>query len=160
MPRAPAKIRKRFIEGETEVLDPELEETLVWGYVRVLDIFCTMRSIDEWQAAWSRWRDKVLPKVIEHRPGTRPVAAYVCGEIPRREFRINLPEDTGWKHIQVRDRDGKIARHWLDAPPTFLDPEVKHLQRLGLCDADELRRHREWMRRGDDPYPLEMSLHD
>ena len=46
MPRACANIRKRVIEGETEVLDPELEETLVWGYVRVLDIFCTMRSID------------------------------------------------------------------------------------------------------------------
>lgn len=160
MPRAPAKIRKRFIDGHTEVLDFETEECLVYGYPVVLDTLATMRSVDEWQAAWSRWRDVVLPKVLEHRPGTRPVAAYVCGEIPRRELRINLPENTGWKHIDVRDRNGKVVRHWLDAPTTFLDHEVKHLQRLGLVDADELRRHREWLRRGDDQYPLEMSLHD
>jgi hypothetical protein len=160
MPRAPARIRKRFVEGVTEVLDYETEECLVYGYPLVFDTLATMRSIDEWQAAWSRWRDVVLPKALEYRPGTRPVAMYVLGEIPRREWRINLPENTGWKHIEARGRDGKLTRHWLDAPPTFLEPEVKHLQRLGLVDADELRRHREWMRRGDDPYPLEMSLHD
>ena len=160
MPRAPAKIRKRLIEGQTEVLDDETEECLVYGYPVVLDTLATMRSVDEWQHAWSRWRDTVLPKVIEHRPGTRPVAMYVLNLIPAREWRINLPENTGWRHIEVRDRDGKIARHGLAAPATFLDPEWKHLQRLGLVDADELRRHREWMRRGDDPYPLEMSLHD
>jgi hypothetical protein len=160
MPRAPARIRKRFIEGQTEVLDHETEETLVWGYVRVFDTYCTMKTVDEWRAAWSRWRDVVLPKALEYRPGSRPIAMYVLGEIPAREWRINLPENTGRKHIEVRGRDGKLTRHWLDAPPTFLDPEVKHLQRLGLVDADELRRHREWVRRGDDPYPLEMSLHD
>jgi hypothetical protein len=160
MPRAPARIRKRFVEGETEMLDPETEETLVWGFVRVLDHFCTMRSIDEWQASWSRWRDTVLPKALEYRPGSRPIAMYVLGEIPVREWRINLPENAAWKHIDVRGRDGKLTRHWLDAPATFLDPEVKHLQRLGLVDADELRRHREWVRRGDDPYPLEISLRD
>lgn len=160
MPRAPAKIRKRFMDGQTEVLDFETEECLVYGYPVLFDWLATMRSIDEWEAAWSRWRDVVLPKVLEHRPGTRPVAMYVLGEIPRREWRINVPENTGWKHIEVRGRDGKLTTHWLDAPATFLDPEVKHLQRLGLVDADELRRHREWKRRGGDPYPLEMSLHD
>jgi hypothetical protein len=159
MPRAPARIRKRYVEGQTEVLDFETEETLVFGYVRVLDVFCTMRSVDEWQAAWSRWRHVIEPKVIEYRPGTRAVAEYVLGLIPPREWRINLP-DTAWKHIEVRGRDGKPIRHWLNAPPMFLEPEIKHLQRLGLVDADELRRHREWMKRGDDPYPLEMSLHD
>lgn len=160
MPRAPARIRKRFVEGVTEVLDHETEETLVWGYERVFDTYCTMKSIDEWQAAWSRWRDTVLPKALEYRPGTRPIAMYVLGEIPAREWRINLAVNAGWPHIEVRGRDGKLTRHWLDAPTTFLDPEWKHLQRLGLVDADELRRHREWVRRGDDPYRLEMSLHD
>jgi len=159
MPRAPARIRKRYVEGQTEGLDFETEETLVFGYVRVLDVFCTMRTVDEWAAAWSRWRDVIQPKVIEFRPGTRAVAEYVLGLIPAREFRINLP-NTAWKHIEVRGRDGKPIRHWLNAPPTFLEPEVKHLQRLGLVDADELRRHLEWMRRGDDPYPLEASLYD
>ena len=155
MPRAPARIRRTFVDGVTEVLDHETEETLVWGYVRVFDTYCTMKTVDEWHAAWSRWRDVVLPKALEYRAGTRPVAAYVCGEIPRRELRINLTENSGWKHIEVRGRDGKLTRHWLDAPPTFLEPEVKHLQRLGLVDADELRRHREWQRRGVDTYPLE-----
>jgi hypothetical protein len=160
MPRAPARIRKRFIEGQTEVLDHETEECLVWGYPRVFDTLATMRTVDEWRAAWSRWREVVLPKVLEHRPGTRPVAMYVCGEIARRELRINLPDNAGWKHIEVRGRDGKMTRHWLNAPETFLEPEIKHLLRLGLVDADELRRHRAWMRRGGCSYPSEMSLHE
>ena len=160
MPRAPAKIRKRFIEGQTEVLDHETEETLVYGWPLVFDTLASMRTVDEWRAAWSRWREIVLPKVIEHRPGTRPVAMYVTGELPRRELLITLPETSGWRHIDVRDRSGRITRHWLDAPATFLEPEIKHLQRLGVVDADELRRHREWMRRGGDPYPLEMSLYE
>jgi len=159
MPRTPARIRKRFIEGQTEVLDYETEECLVYGYPTTLDTLATMRSIEQWQAAWRRWRDVVLPKVLEHRPGTRPLAMYVLGEIPRRELRINIPENNGWKHIEVRGRDGKLTRHWLDAPATFLDPEVRHLQRLGLVDAEELRRHREWQRSGVDSYPLEVSLY-
>lgn len=168
MPRAPAKIRKRFIEGTTEVLDWETEECLLYGYPLVFDTLASMRSIDDWRAAWSRWRDVVLPKCIEHRPGTRPVAMYVCGGIPRRELRINTPETAGWKHIDVRDRNGKVVRHWLDAPTTFLEPEAAYLYRLGIIDGAELRRHKAWLRKPNpecgtctiDTYPLEMSLHE
>ncbi len=160
MPRAPARIRKRFIEGTTEVLDHEMEECLVYGYPLVLDTLASLRTIDEWRAAWSRWRDTVLPKVLEHRPGTRPAAMYVLGEIPRRELRINVPDAVYGTHIDVRGRDGKTTRHWLAAPPTFLEPEVTHLHRLGIVNDEERARHRQWRQRGGDPYPLEVSLYE
>jgi len=159
MPRAPARIRKRFIEGETEVLDHETEETLLYGYPLVFDTLCAWRTLDEWRHQWSRWRDVILPKCIEHLPGTRPVAMYVCGEIPRRELRINVPEDNGWKHIDVRDRNGTVTRHWLSVPMPFMEPEARHLHRLGIVDDKELARHRACLRAGRDRYPLEMACY-
>lgn len=159
MPRAPARIKKRFIEGETEVLDNEAEETLLYGYPLVFDTLCAWRTLDEWRHHWNRWREVILPKCVEHRPGTRPVAMYVCGEIPRRELRINLPDAAGWKHIDVRGRDGRTVRHWLSVPMPFMEPEAAYLHRLGIVDAKELRRHRAWHRDGRDDYPLEMGLY-
>jgi hypothetical protein len=160
MPRAPARIRKRFIEGQTEVLDWETEETILYGYPLILDTLASFRAIDQFHGAWNRWRDVVLPKCIKYRPGTRPVAQYVCGEIPRRELRTPLPEVNGWKYIDVRDRSGNVTRHYLDVPEPFMEPEAKYLHRLGIVDANELREHRAWQRGDRERYPLEMSLYD
>ena len=168
MPRAPARIKKRFIDGESEVLAWDIEETLLYGYPLVFDTYASMRGIDEWHVAWHRWRDVILPKCIEHRPGTRPVAMYVTGELPRRELSLPLPADAGWHRIEVRQRNGRKETHWLNVPPPFMRCEVDHLRALGLVDADEFRRHRAWMRQRNpdcdtcavDTYPLEMSLYE
>lgn len=160
MPRAPARIRKRFTEGDLEVLDWETEETLLHGYPLLLDTLASFRSIDQWHGAWNRWRDVILPKCIKHRPGSRPVAMYVCGEIPHREPKMPLPESNGWRFIDVRDRSGKVTRHYLDVPEPFMEPEVTYLHRLGIVDADELREHQAWQQGDRDRYPLEMSLID
>lgn len=168
MPRAPARIRKRYIEGTTEVLDWELEETLVYGISLVFGPPSQLRMADEWRREWSRWRDVVLPKVIEYRPGTRPVAMYAVGEIPQRELTIQLPQSHGWWSVDVRENDGTITTHYLDVPRPFMQPEVEHLRHLGIVDAAELRRHRKWRQaknpEGDffavDDYPLEMSLYE
>lgn len=168
MPRAPARIRKRFIEGQTEVLDWMIEETLLYGYPLVFGTYASMRTMDEWREAWKQWRDVVLPKCIEHRPGTRPVAMYVLGEIPRREPTMQKPADHRWNSIDVRSRGGRVVQHWLDVPQPFMEPEHLHLHRLGIVDADELRRHRAWIRTRNpecgtcaiDTYPLEMSLYE
>jgi hypothetical protein len=169
MPRAPARIRKRFIEGQTEVLDWCLEDELVFGTNRILGpSFGQLCRLDDWRAAWDRWRDTIMPKVIEYRPGTRPVAAYVCGEIPQRELRMPPPNDREYWHVDVIGPSGQPVRHWLDVPEPFMESEVKHLHGLGIVDDDEYRRHREWMQTSNpdcdrcvvDLYPSEMSLHD
>jgi hypothetical protein len=162
MPRVPAKIRKRYIEGETEVCPWDVEETLLYGVTPIFGPPCMFRTLDQWRHEWSRWRDIILPKCIEHRPGTRPVAMYVLGEIPARKLAMPLPETNGYWFADVLDRKGRSTRHWLNVPEPFMQREVKHLHRLGIVDADELRRHRR------DPvaatsyftYPLEVSLHE
>ena len=162
MPRAPAKIRKRFIDGQTDVCPWDVEETLLYGITPVFGPPCMFRMLDDWRREWSRWRDVILPKCIQYCPGTRPVAMYVVGEIPPRELGTRLPEPNGYWYAEVRDRKGKVTRHWLDAPEPFMEREVRHLQRLGLVDADELRRHREWVRERSHryaTYPLEMSTY-
>lgn len=163
MPRAPARIRKRYIEGTSVVLDAETEETLLYGYPLVFDTLASFRAIDQWQAEWSRWRDVILPKCIEHMPGMRPVAMYVLNEIEPRELRIKLPDTTGWKYIDVRDRSGKPVRHWLNVPEPFMEAEAKYLRGLGVVSDDEYRLHRAWVRAGNNRrncYPLEMSLYE
>ena len=166
MPRAPARIRKRYIEGVSDVLDWELEETLIYGVPRVFGPPSRFKTVDDWARDWARWRDTIMPKVIEHRPGTRPFALYAIGEIPRREPVLPLPEPNGFWHVDVRDRDGRTTTHHLNVPEPWMRPEVMHLREHGIIDDDELRRHRAWMRQRNpdcdscavDSYPLEMSL--
>lgn len=169
MPRAPARIRKRYIEGQTDVCPWDTEETLLYGLTPVFGPPSMFKRLDEWRREWSRWRDVILPKCIEHRPGTRPFAMYATGEIPRRELRIPLPQPNAFWKVDVFDTDDGITTHYLDVPEPFIEREVKHLHRLGIVDDDELRRHREWARNRDpdceggcmvDSYPLEMSLHE
>lgn len=168
MPRVPARIRKRFVEGHTEVLDWETEETLLYGVPMMFGPPAPLRTIEEWQREWKRYRDVILPKCIEHRPGTRPVAMYVCGEIPPRTLVVPLPREHGWWHIEVQHPAGAIDTHWLNVRPPFMVPEARHLHRLGVIDTAELRRHHEWMARPNpkcqysavDTYRLEMALHE
>jgi hypothetical protein len=167
MPRAPARIRKRFIEGTTEVLDWEIEETLVYGVTRLFGPPSLFKAADQWRREWNRWRDVILPKALEHRPGVRPFAMYAAGEIPPRELIVPLPVSHEWWTVDVWNDDGTVTTHYIDVPAPFIEPEVDHLRRLGIVDAEELRRHRAWMNtmntecdpRVADTYPLEMSLY-
>ena len=162
MPRAPARIRKRYIEGTSEVCPWDVEETLLYGVTPIFGPPSMFRTLDEWQREWSRWRDVILPKCIEHRPGTRPVAMYVLGEIPARELTLPLADSNGYWHVDVRDPNGRTKRHWLNVPEPFMQREVKHLERLGIVDADEVRRHRRDPKaaNGYFTYPLEASLYE
>jgi hypothetical protein len=168
MPRAPARIRKRYIEGKTEVLDWEVEENLVYGHPVVFGPPSTFRTAAEWRRAWSRHRDTIMPKILEYRPGSRPFAMYATGEIPRREVLIQLPAAHVWRSVDVREDDGTITTHYLNVPEPFMHPEIKHLYRLGVIDDAEIERRRALYRRLPkypsgyvvDPYPLEMSLYE
>lgn len=167
MPRAPARIRKKFIEGVTDVLDFELEETLVYGVPLVFGPPPRFKTVDDWASDWERWRDVIVPKVIEHRPGTRPFAMYAVGEIPRREPSIQLPTQHGFWHVDVRERDGRTTTHYLKAHEPWMRSEAKHLLDHGIIDREEMKRHRAWIRKRHphcdfclDSYPLEMSLYE
>lgn len=168
MPRAPAKIRRRYIEGETEVLDWRLEETLLYGTDQIIGPPCMLSTLNEWRHEWQRWRDVILPKCIEHRPGTRPFAMYVLGELPQRELRLPLPPGSGFWSVTVTHPGGRQVKHWVNVTWPFMESQATHLHRAGIIDDDELDRHREWMaERNDqcstcavDTYPLEMSLFD
>ena len=167
MPRAPAHARKVFIEAETIVLDWQLEQSLVYGQPMRGNV-SELQTRDDWQRAWDRWGDIIMPKALEHRPGTRPFAMYAIGMIPARELRMPLPDGSGYRYTDVRHRNGKVVRHWIDAPAPFVESEVSHLRRLGIVDDAEYRRYRAWVGRTNpdcdrcvaDTYPLEMSLHE
>jgi hypothetical protein len=166
MPRAPARIRKRFQEGQ-EVLQSELEMTLLYGE-GILGPAIELRTLEDWQAAWSRWREVVMPKALEHRPGTRPFACYVVGEIAAREVLTQPPLSASYYKLYVPSRNGTGQWHY-DYPEPFMKPEHLHLRDLGIIDAGEMKRHREWRRHrtSDCPqrcqaesYPLEQGLYE
>lgn len=165
MPRAPAKIRRRFVEGESEVLDWELEEGLLHGQ-SFIGTVRHLQTVDDWRCAWDRWGSVILAKSLEFRPGLRPFAMYAIGEIEPRELRIPLPHGAGYRYTDVKHRNGQVVRHYIDAPEPFVEAEVKHLRRLGIVDDDEYARHRSWVGRRNpscdtcvvDDYPLEASL--
>jgi hypothetical protein len=165
MPRAPARIRRRYIDGTTEVCPWDVEETLLHGVPLIFGPPCSLVSLEDWEREWSRWREVILPKCIEHRPGTRPFAMYVVGEIKRRELMMPLPAEHGYWSVDVRMPARRIVTHWVNVPTPFMEPQITHLARLGVVDARERGRYREWINAGSDrgtvdTYPLEMSLYE
>lgn len=151
--------RRRYIEGESVVLDWQTESILLDGTPILPGMRPAILTFDDWRRAWDQWRDVILPKCIEHRPGTRPLAMTVVGEIEPRELRIPLADHYGWRHVDVQGDDGTATRYWLNVPEPFMEREAKHLHRLGIVSDEELRRHREWSRSGGDSYPLEVALY-
>jgi hypothetical protein len=158
MPKAPAKIRRRYVEGTTNVCPWDVEECLVFGCPEVFGPPCLWRTLDEWSREWSRWRSVIEPKVREYLPGRRAFAQYVVGEIPRRELLLPVPEPNGWWFVDVASRDGSVVSHPINVPEPFVRPQWKHLRDLGLLEPDELQRYRAWLKRGKfDTYALEMA---
>ena len=137
MPRAPARIRKRYVEG-TEVLCSEIEETLVFGQ-GVLGVAIQLRSLDEWKRYWSLWRDTIMPKALEALPGRRPFACYVVGEIPPRPIVTEPPLSNGYFKHYVPGNNGTGQWHCQE--------EAHYLYDLGLIDADEMKRYRASLRK-------------
>ena len=168
MPRALARIRRRFNEGTSEVLDRSLEEQLVFGMDRILGAsFNELHRRDDWQRAWDRWGDILLPKSLKARPGLRPVALYAIGTIAPRELEQPLPIGSAWEFIDVAHSGGTVVRHYLNVPPPYLKSEADHLRSLGEVSAAEHARHLLWCAQRNsecdtclvDDYVLECDLH-
>lgn len=157
MPRAKRMIRKRFTEG-MEVLDSELEESLLFGR-GCIGTALELRSLDDWQRLWAKWREVIMPKVLEHRPGTRPLAMYVVGEIPPRPVEIEPPLMNGYFKFYVPGRNGH-GEWFYDYPEPYMQHEAKYLRDLGVIDTAEWKRHVAWKRRGNSPYSNPYQLGD
>jgi hypothetical protein len=166
MPRTRRIIRKRFTEG-TEVLCSEVEESLLFGY-GCIGTAIELRTLEDWRRYWSQWRDTIMPKVIEHRPGTRPFACYVTGEISARPVLQQPPLDNGYFKLYVPASNGTGQWHYRYPEPWMRD-ETRYLRDLGVVDGAEWQRHLAWRRRGHGPsrsvfhigdYVLERGLHE
>lgn len=165
MPRTKRLIRKRWVEG-TEVLDYELERSLLEGYGCIGTAY-QLRTLEDWKRHWSRWRDVILPKALEHRPGIRPLAMYVVGEIPTRPVLRQPPMDNHYFKLYVPGSNGTGA-WYCDYPEPWMQREVMYLRDLDIVSDDEYRRYRKWLRTRNadcdtcvvDTYPDEQGLHE
>ena len=168
MTLARRRFRRRHVEGVAERLDWLLEEELVWGLNRVLGVgFGQLRGVQHWRFEWDRWRATIMPKALRYRPGVRPFALYVIGEIPRRPL-WKTPPAFGCEFVDVADGGGATVRHWVGLPAEYQQPEAEYLRDLGIVDEDEFQRHLEWVAEPNpdcdrclaDRYPLEAALHE
>jgi hypothetical protein len=155
MPRALAKIRKRLQDG-LQILESELEQTLVYGE-GIIGPAIELRTLEDWKASWEQWRHIVLPKAIEHRPGTRPFAMYVVGEIPEREVVMQPPLSSNYFKLYVPSRDG-TGRWHCRYPEPFMRAEHLHLQDLGIIDDAEMKRARAWRKQRTSNCPQRCQL--
>ena len=147
MPCAPARIRRQYVEGTTEVCPWDVEECLVYGVPLMFGPPGLWRTVDEWAREWARWRSVIEPKVRQYRPGRRAFAQYVLGEIAPREPLLPLPQPNEWWLVDVRGHDGKVVSHPVNVPEPWVRAEWKHLRGLGLLEPDELQRAREQLER-------------
>lgn len=138
MPRAVRTIPRR---ASTAVLDPELRETLL-RWTGVIGPHPELRTKADWAAAWAAYGAELLPWHIEHRPGTRPAAQYVLGQIPRRELLEPMPVHLTGSTFVVHDQ-GVVVEYY-DCPEPRMECEAQHLHRHGVIDRSELRRHLRW----------------
>ena len=149
MPRTKRVIRRRYVEG-SEILCSEIEESLLFGK-GILGTALELRTVEDWQRLWHRWGKVILAKALKAFPGTRPFAAYVTGEIPERPVLAEPPLVNGFFKLYVPGRNGIGRWHHRYSEP-FQQSEPHYLHDLGVIDADEWKRHREWQRRGHLPY--------
>ena len=135
----------RSQDSARHVLDAALEETLLTGRGPFGETH-RLRTLEDWQDAWARWRDVVLPKAARCLPGRRPFACYVVGEIPRRELLTPPPLDNAWFRVYVAAANGTGT--WLyDYPEPYQRAEPWHLADLGVIDLDEVKQYRPLTRR-------------
>lgn len=146
MPRAARVIRRRYSEG-IDILDSEVEEAFLRGE-GLLGTPNELRTLEDWQRLWARWRDTVMPKALEARPGTRPFACYVVGEIEPPPLQAPPPLSNGFFKLYIPSEQGD-GKWFYRYPEPYQRSETLHLQDLGIVDAAEMKRLRRWRRRAD-----------
>ena len=141
-------VKRRSIRRRNDyvgTLDCVLEMSLLTG-TSGIGLSLDLRCLADWQRLWARWRSVILPKSLEHRPGLRPFASYVVGEIPRRPVLVEPPEQNAFVHVWVPDHHGAGVWHH-DMREPYMQSEADYLRGLGVVTAEEYARYRAWGRR-------------
>lgn len=133
MPRAKRRIPMR--ESMAASLSAPVEWELAhWRGLDIGGLSFTARA--EWELAWEAYCELLLPRYIAAMPGSRPFAAYVCGEIA-------MPPVVVDPYLHDRGRMiGTTAYHDAYCYGIADQPELEHLIHLGLVGAGEERAAR------------------
>jgi len=138
-----------------EVLDLEIERTLVRWRTRHGRPHHSLRTLDDWAAAWRQWGEILVEKCIEFLPGRRPAVAYAAGIIPARPLLQPIPQWWRSRGVEVHLGDGTSIVHY-DLPEPYQRREALYLHDLGIVTDDELDRLRR-RRPTDADYTFEIA---
>lgn len=128
MPRRPGPKCARRSSPESR-LDRTVEMNLVDGSAfGVFDI----HTRGEFARPWAKWGDEITRRWIVGFPGSRPMAAYILGEIPAPTWQHKLP---GLRRPLRPIAGLEVAIY--DMGWHKLAPELEHLAAIGLVDDHE-----------------------
>lgn len=100
--------------------------------------FADLATRAEFARPWSRWRDEITARWADAYPGSRPMAAYLLGELPAPAWRHELAA----LRKPLREIRG-LEVELLDVGWHRLAHEAEHLVAIGEIDADEYRAAQE-----------------
>lgn len=128
MPRRTVQrcIRRSVAAGQ---LDQTIEMNLLHG--ECFGCFDLDHRID-FVRPWATWRDELTARWIEAFPGSRPMAAYLLGEIAPPVWQHKLPA----LRRPLRAITG-IDVSMADVGWHRWTPELEHLVEIGVVDDDE-----------------------
>ena len=125
-PRAAPKCSRRSCRREH--LEQTVELCLVWGHCFG---FADLRTRAEFARPWSTFGPEIIRRWTAAYPGSRPMAAYVLGEIEPWSWTHRLP---GLRHPLPLIRDVDVV---VDLGGHMGPEEFDHLDDLGLLSARE-----------------------
>ena len=126
-----------------EELDPLIELALCYG-----DAFgpWDLRARDDFARPWAAWGDEITARWIAAFPGSRPMAAYVLGDLEPWAWEHELP---ALRHPLPPIAGVEVV---IDRGGHRREQEVDHLRRLGLLDRRELAAALERLAAPDPTY--------
>jgi len=129
----PRRVAPRCARRNTpaDQLDQAVELNLIWG-----ECFgpWDLRSRADFARPWAVWGEEITRRWIEGFPGSRPMAAYLLGEIAAPVWKPGPP--LHWRPLRrIEGIDVVMPGNWHKQLA-----ELEHLDGLGLIDDDEWDR--------------------
>lgn len=143
------------------------EELAAAGYLHGFWHEPGMESRRWWHSIAAAHGQRILEKVLEAAPGTRPGFQYAIGIYPPIPLLADAPPPEHMAAREYLDIDG--VRFWYcgkyssvrwSKEGTWLPSQAEHLRRLGELDGAEWKRHLAWRRGGfKHTYVLDGAQH-
>lgn len=128
--RSVTRCERRSVSADQ--LDALVERNLAYG-----DAFGAfdLESRAEFARPWARWGEEITRRWVDAFPGSRPMAAYMLGEITPPTWMHELPALR--KPLRaIRELDIEL----LDIGWHLFLPEAEHLADIGVVDDEEWDR--------------------